>query len=257
MLVWPRSHERRENPIMKCNFIAVLDDSEEFGKSFQEQILRLLNNDPALPVYRFTDITSLRNFLYEKTSEWGILFMDILVGKENSIPIAATLKKMSRFWKIVFITGFTDYLSDIFSADPDGLLYKPVDDTHLKDALGNLFEQIEQNDRNLVSFQVVHEGGVRLPANEIQYVESDLRILHIHTSARILDSYGKIDAFSKLLPDDFIRCHRSFLVNANQIKKCSGSELILFDDTKIPISRPYKNNVRNRFINLLKPTIRS
>ena len=240
---------------MKCQFIAVLDDSRNFGEIFQQRIEALIRDDSYIPVYRFETIEALRVFLYEKNEEWGILFMDILIGDKSSIEMAATLKKMSRYWKIVFITGFTDYLSDIFRANPDGLLYKPIDDTHLKETLYNLIRQIDEDNASVISFQVIRQGHVRLPVDSILYIESDLRILHIHLEECVMDTYGKMDDFARLLPGYFVRCHRSFLVNMNRIKNCHNTELCLFDDTVIPISRPYKNAVQEQFLNLLKPTI--
>ena len=238
---------------MKCDFIAILDDSKEFCNLLKTQMENVLKSD-SLPIYTFQEADSLRNFLYEKTENWGILFLDIVVGDDNGISQAISIKKLSPCWKIVFITGFTDYLSDIFKAEPNGLLFKPIDDAHLSDTLNNIFTQIETAKAGFLTVNVIRQGSVRLKIDDIIYIESDRRILHIYMSCYTLDTYAKLDEYESLLPNFFIRCHRSFIVNANRIRKCKNQELILFDDTVLPISRPYRDSVRKQFMDFLKPS---
>ena len=51
-------------------------------------------------------------------------------------------------------------------------------------------------------------------------------------------------AISNLPSDSFIQIHRSYIVNVKQVKVLKASELILFDNTTLKVSRSFKNNLQ-------------
>lgn len=71
--------------------------------------------------------------------------------------------------------------------------------------------------------------------NEIRYVESALRVCHVH-ALRTLDTYATISQFERALPDSFVHCHESFLVNLSFVSAFTGERIILLTGESIPVS---------------------
>lgn len=84
---------------------------------------------------------------------------------------------------------------------------------------------------------------VRIPHNEIIYIESlsDYILVHTQTQGKI-SSKMKIGAVEQELPDSFVRIHRSFIVNSEKISRVTASEVEL-DGVQLNIGRTYKKEV--------------
>lgn len=85
--------------------------------------------------------------------------------------------------------------------------------------------------------------NVQLAYNNILYVESLSDYVKIYLSdGRHLITKEKISTLNELLPDQFIRIHRSYLVNRNKIESYN-KESIQLNGGELPISRSYKQKV--------------
>ena len=83
---------------------------------------------------------------------------------------------------------------------------------------------------------------------DIAYIESDRRILHIHTERESVDTYGKLSEVEKQLPSSFVQCHKSFLVNLVYVKEQSTSSFVLRTGDVVPISQQRRKHVRKRLL---------
>lgn len=84
---------------------------------------------------------------------------------------------------------------------------------------------------------------VTLPREELLYIESRDSEVWLHASGgRIFKNRMPISQWENLLRDGFVRIHRSFLVNDEEVESW-GSETVVVDGTELPVSRKYKENV--------------
>ena len=60
--------------------------------------------------------------------------------------------------------------------------------------------------------------------------------------------YGSIENIMQMVPDYFVRCHRSFLINIKKVRKLSLSEGVIemTMNTAVPLSRSYKKAVKEK-----------
>ena len=83
-----------------------------------------------------------------------------------------------------------------------------------------------------------------LNRNEIVYIESnDSEVWVYATEERRFRNKTGITQWEKLLGEDFIRVHRSFIVRKEAIQEALSDSLILADGTSIPVSRKYREAV--------------
>ena len=90
----------------------------------------------------------------------------------------------------------------------------------------------------------------KLPCSDIQFFESDNRIVHVHTSNASYEFYGKLNELEELLSTTkqyYIRIHQSYLVNFKYIHTLGNSEVILTNGTTLPISPNRLKQARQQF----------
>jgi len=84
---------------------------------------------------------------------------------------------------------------------------------------------------------------VKIPYDEIVYVESMADYIRIITVQEKIVSKEKISHLSSRLPDTFLRIHRSFIINTERIKERSLNE-VLVDDVRLNIGKSYRKEVK-------------
>jgi two-component system, LytTR family, response regulator LytT len=83
----------------------------------------------------------------------------------------------------------------------------------------------------------------KIPFEEIVYIESISDYIKVITINEEVVSKEKISRLAEVLPDVFLRIHRSFIVNTNRIKEVSFDELLV-DGVTLNIGRSYRKVVK-------------
>ena len=110
----------------------------------------------------------------------------------------------------------------------------------------------EQRDHVMIT---VDRKSVRLAVEEIYFVESLSNHVKIHTLKKHYSTRQKISSFEESLPSNFIRIHRSFIVNGSLVQNFS-KELVTIGDTKLPIGRKYKKEAYHKLgLKAIKPLV--
>lgn len=94
------------------------------------------------------------------------------------------------------------------------------------------------------------KGVWQVRVNDIMYIESERRRLHIKTESDEITVYGQMGKLMEQLPEHFIRCHQSYLVNADYIRGITPRHLELQNQKRIPISRNRMAHVKARLKDL-------
>ena len=84
------------------------------------------------------------------------------------------------------------------------------------------------------------KGEMRIPADELLYVEVNGHVMVFHTLEEKFTTYGTMKALEQsLLPHGFFRCDYCYLVNLRYVRKVEGYTVTLQNRT-LSISRPRK-----------------
>lgn len=85
--------------------------------------------------------------------------------------------------------------------------------------------------------------------DEIIYIEAELKTVHIGTVEGEKIIKFPISEVEKLLDEEnFIKVHRSYIVNRNQIKSLLENEAVLKNGKRIPISKYRWKDVRRKYL---------
>lgn len=86
------------------------------------------------------------------------------------------------------------------------------------------------------------EGNLYIPYEQIYFFEAREKKIFACTGREEYGFYHTIDRLAEELPEQFIRCHRGFIVNKYKIRKVVLSQNIVYltDNLDVPLSRSYK-----------------
>jgi DNA-binding LytR/AlgR family response regulator len=90
---------------------------------------------------------------------------------------------------------------------------------------------------------------VRIDIRQIRYVEamSEYLRLHMEGEAKPVIALLSMKRLEERLPQNFMRVHRSYIVNLQKIQQIERGRIVMDKDTYIPVSEGYKEAF-NRFL---------
>lgn len=223
--------------------IAICDDDIKIAEYIAHKIS---DYKPECDVQVFSKSDSLVDFLSDKSKVVDLLFMDIVLDDENGIDAAAKITEKHPDIMTVFITAFADKFSEeiFLKLKPYGYLHKPIKDEVLHHYLDSAKHDLEIKNKTL-SVKIGLDT-LEIPFSKIIYIESEKRLLHININGceTAYDTYSKLDDIHKSLDDRFIRCHKSYIVNADYVKSIEKDYFILKIGKEISISKAMHADAR-------------
>lgn len=173
-------------------------------------------------------------FRYAEDKSFGILLLDIEMGKINGVELAKQVRAENREVQIVFITGYIDYIADGYDVEALNYLMKPVSREKLFTALSRAVEKLREGERAL--FLEVQGESIRIPLREISYLESRKNYVTVHCRVPVTVKRS-LSSFGDELDDGFFRAGRSYIVNLHFIRKVTKSTIFLKTGENIPLPR--------------------
>lgn len=230
--------------------IAICDDDIRILEGFSEIIQEKYKGK--FEITRHLSPFFLEQYVIdEQKGNVDIIILDIQLGEENGIEVARKIQKEYPNIGMILLTGYLEYARDIFRADPSYFLVKPVKREELFAAIDKCLKLQPIRESRELCIEV--KGSViRLPIQDIYYMESEKRRIHIYGETGHQECYGKLGDFMERLTEQFVRCHQSYIVNMDKIQKMEMEEILLINGEKIPVSRAKYSEVRERFIQYLK-----
>ena len=172
----------------------------------------------------FGSVETFERFCRDGECCVDIVFMDIRFGGSavaEGIEAVARLFPRGSTTQVIYVTGYGDYHSKVYTTQHVGFLMKPVGQKAVDEAVAEALQRRAESAERPV---LVASGGdvrVVLPRN-VMWAESHRRLLCIHTR------YGD---------DRFVHCHQSFLVNLDYVTAWNNDRFVLADGRAIPISQ--------------------
>jgi two-component system LytT family response regulator len=186
-----------------------------------------------------------------------LIFLDIQMPKLNGFEM---LELLDNSHNIIFTTAYDQYALKAFEVNAVDYLLKPFSRERFADSVNKVIEKIGKNEnstQNSILRQsdfiqsdekltriVVKKGNkiVVLPIDLIKYFEAQDDYINIVSSEGSFLKQNRMKYYEEHLPDFFIRIHRSFIANLNEIKEISLLEkdshvVILKSGEKLPVSK--------------------
>lgn len=193
-----------------------------------------------------------------------LVFLDIEMPRKNGFQLLEEFLEINV--QIIFVTAYDAYAIKAFEVSAIDYLLKPIDISRLKESVIKAQKSIENSSVSNEKLSVLKENKKGLKKIAIPYktdyvilnvedvlcIEADrmYSVLHTVKNKKYLVA-KKLSYYEGVLCDDtnFIRLHRSWIVNLNKVNRYSkrDKEVILETEFKVPVSKSNKENFETLF----------
>ena len=178
------------------------------------------------------------------------LFCDINMPDLNGMDF---IKSLAAPPLVVFTTAYAEYAVEGFRVNAVDYLLKPFGLDEFRRAANRLQERLTSEAQQQTA-PAVHADDdslyvktdyrvVRIQVSKIRYVEAMSEYLRIHVEgeSKPIITLLSMKKMEEWLPDTFMRIHRSYIVNLQQVQEVNKSRIILDADTYLPIGDMYRD----------------
>ncbi len=191
---------------------------------------------------------ALEGFSLLQKKKPDLLFLDIQMPQLNGLDFLRALHQKPA---VIIVSAHRDFALEGFELDVIDYLLKPVSFERFLMALDK-FRQRQAGNTSTPSpappekeqhlFIRANRKTVKLPLSGIRYIESMSDYLKIHTADQTYLTKEKISVIEQKLPSEFLRIHRSFIINTHHLRAFSP-EMVDLGGQELPISRSMRRQV--------------
>ncbi|XFA98626.1 LytR/AlgR family response regulator transcription factor [Candidatus Izemoplasma sp. B36] len=196
---------------------------------------------------------SAEEMLFEHPNKYpyDLILLDVQMGNINGIELARKIRKKDKNIIIAFISGMASHVFDGYEVQAIRYILKPVKEKKLYELLDYVnANMIEENSYFIIS---ISGEKKRINYDDIIYFESMGHYIVIHLLDTEFDyKYNISDLCDDLAGTEFIRAHRSYVVNMKYVEKITRNECQLIHSINVPLSRNSYKSVNEKFINYYK-----
>lgn len=192
---------------------------------------------------------ALEAFEVLHTETVDLIFLDISMPVISGIDFLRSIKNAPA---VIITTAYPDYALQGFELDVTDYLVKPISMERFVKAIYKVINHKKTTPVQLkqprVDFMFVksEQKLVKVKFSEIEFIEGMKDYVKIFTKEKVIITLLTMKFFeSNLPPTDFIRIHKSYIVNVDAIRSISGNEVEM-KNSKLPIGSIYKDNLLKR-----------
>jgi len=180
-----------------------------------------------------------------------LLFLDINMPGISGVEF---LKSLHSPPKVIFTTAYRNFAVDAFELDALDYLVKPISFERFLRAMNKFFASMQQQEQHLPHQNQKREYIIlkadkknhKISLDDILYIESLDNYIKVHTTESSIICYERLSSMEKELPgSDFIRIHRSYIINLNKVEVFTAS-YVEIGDMNFTIGRNYKEYALKR-----------
>ena len=234
------------NPLLMKKLTCIIVDDDEIDQLMVISFVK-----------RFSHLELLCTFLnaeaaldYCQNNTVDILFLDVDMPNLNGLELR---KKLDEVPVCIFITAHPEHAVESFELDTLDFIVKPLKFDRFSKTMERINEFMELKTKALLYESSIGGDSIyikegheqtKIKLHEILYLEAlkDYTLLVTNQKRHcVLSSIGNLLKENHF--QSFIRVHRSFAVQKNMIQKIGVNEIILNNETSIPLGRSYKYNL--------------
>ena len=168
----------------------------------------------------------------------GIYFLDIDLGSDmNGMKLAQQIRLSDPRGFIIFVTAHAELSYMTFQYRVEAMDFVLKDNpaeakVKIRECLLNALERYTLQTNKIHKVYTVEAGGRKICVDydDILFFETSGNIhkLILHAKDRQIEFSGTMKELSGTLGSDFVRCHRSFLVNKKNIREADAKNRIVY-----------------------------
>lgn len=222
------------------NFV-ICDDNLNMLNKFSKILdsIFISDNIDATIACSTSNVEEILDFVSNNKTD--VVMLDIqLKSNINGIELAEKIRELNKNCYIIFTTGHLEYSLVAYKVKTFDYLPKPITYERLEETILRLVKDMNGRPKRYIK---IDNKNTMIDENEILYIKRDGMKLVFHTNSKDYDTYSSFNKIQDSLPDNFIRCHKSYIANINKIVNVEPvSNTLFFNNSQCEIGPKYKNS---------------
>lgn len=190
----------------------------------------------------------------KEENRYHLYFFDIEMPETNGLQLAKEIRKKDAKALFVFLTGYTQYVMDVFEVITFDYISKPITVKKLESVLLKAMQYLHLIKRDFV-FQF-RKNQFRVSCDDIIYFEKKGRQAVIHTVSDSSKANMTTEEIWKQLDEKvFAHIHVSYIINLGHIKSIEGDEVVMDNEERLLIARSHKQNLKEKHMEFVRRTV--
>lgn len=232
-------------------YLAVCDDKKEE----LDRVLALLD------AWQELHKATLRRKVFQSAVEllesarqerFTLYLLDVMMPGMNGLECAREIRRFDDAAEIVFLSTSPGFAYESYGVRAFNYLLKPVAQKRLFPLLDQLYRQ-EQRPQDALTLKT-GSTIIRVPYDQVSYAEVMGKHVYFHlTDGDVREVVGSLKDFEAiLLPRaEFMRIHRSYIVNMLQVEELASDHIRTFSGKTVPVSRLLYPQLQKDYMALL------
>jgi DNA-binding LytR/AlgR family response regulator len=188
-----------------------------------------------------------------------LIFLDIHMPNLSGLDM---MKLIPPRCKVILTTAYSEFAVKGFELEALDYLLKPISFERFFQAAQRALAAVNQQpaetthpemEKDFLFVKTETKGKmIKVKFSEIMYIEGLKNYVSIYTPEERIVTYSSFLQLEEMLPANFMRVHKSYIVSLDKIKAVDGNQILLYAmKNYIPMGESY----RSTFFNALKQRI--
>lgn len=185
---------------------------------------------------------------FVKSNHVNVLFLDIdLKTNISGIDLANEIRKWNKDIYIIFTSAHLEYILIAYQCKTFDFIPKPLTIERIEETVVRLIDDINSDVKRTPFIRIDNKNTI-INQDSINFIKRDGMKLVFYTDTRTYETYSSFKKISADLPENFVRCHKSYIANINKISDIHMSDNTIsfshsHSNVKCFIGPKYKNNL--------------
>ncbi len=241
--------------------VCICDDDELIANRISS-IIDKLTEEKNISIIKdvYYNGASLVRSIEKNKSYYDLIFLDIEMEDMDGIEAAKQLRLTDELANIIYVTSYENYAIETFAVRPYQFVVKPFEDGVIEKHFMDVYERVLADSDERFEFKFKNTF-YKISIKDIKYFESRKRNVIINMNdGRVFEYYDVLDDVEKRLNNtkhDFLRIHKSILVNSRYIFKKRYNEIELSNGEKLLISQGKRKEINEKYIRKVEEIMRN
>ena len=190
------------------------------------------------------------------TLSYDLVFLDISMPSMDGIRLGERILSLGNGTRMIYVSSQMDRMYDAFSVQPFGFVRKGNFHQDLEGVVERYLQKCADTGHSeLVAIQE-KKGIASIDPSQLIYVESykNYQMLYL-ASGDERKLYSRMEILTeKLMPYDFVRVHKGYLVNLGCISRLDSKSVKLKSGQELPVGRSYQGALRETYLEYMGRT---
>ena len=226
--------------------IGICDDDKKWRESCKRTLIGFSTMiDMDMEVMCFSTAEELLEY---KETPLDAVFLDIELGRANGIFVAKKLNKVRPNCKIIYMTNYLHYATEIYNTEHIWFVIKSKFTDKIGDIIGKIVSDMKDQEKKIVA-ETKERKKVSIAFSDILYIERDGKYTKCVTVWGVYTIKRKFDEIAEVLSGiDFSRCHNSYIVNFRHVREAKRNLYTLYDGQIVYISKSHLEETKADFL---------